>query len=82
VGMLKEIDTLHRNGVSWKRLESFGLEYKWGALLLQKKITKTEFFDGLYADIVKYAKRQMTWFKKNKDIQWFKSEIEIIDKIY
>ena len=26
--------------------------------------------DGLYKAIVKYSKRQMTWFKRNKDIHW------------
>lgn len=80
-GMLKEIERLHAEGISWKRLESFGLEYKWGAQFLQKKITKTEFFEGLYADIVKYAKRQMTWFKKNKEIKWLKNEKELFEKL-
>ncbi len=69
-GMVNEIRKLHDSGVSWKRLESFGLEYKWGALYVQKKISKSDFIENLYADIVKYAKRQMTWFKRNKEIQW------------
>jgi tRNA dimethylallyltransferase len=69
-GMVNEIRKLHDSGVSWKRLESFGLEYKWGALYVQKKISKSDFIENLYADIVKYAKRQITWFKRNKEIQW------------
>jgi tRNA dimethylallyltransferase len=36
-GMVKEVEKLHKQGVSWKRLEAFGLEYKYIALYLQKK---------------------------------------------
>ncbi len=57
-------------GLSWKRLESFGLEYKFGALYLQKKINKKEFIDQLSTAIKQYSKRQMTWWKRNKLIHW------------
>ncbi|OIP58420.1 MAG: tRNA (adenosine(37)-N6)-dimethylallyltransferase MiaA, partial [Candidatus Moranbacteria bacterium CG2_30_45_14] len=36
-GMVTEVETLRAEGISWKRLESFGLEYKYVALFLQKK---------------------------------------------
>ncbi len=75
-GMLKEIANLHENGVSWKRLESFGLEYRWGASFIQQKITEQEFIAGLERDIFRYAKRQMTWFRRNKNIYWLKIEKE------
>ncbi len=39
LGMIKEIQRIHDEGTTWKRLESFGLEYKNTALFLQKKIT-------------------------------------------
>lgn len=74
-GLLKEVEKLHSprtgTGLSWKRLESFGLEYKFCALFLQKKITHQELYEQLYRAIRQYAKRQMTWWKRNKDIQWF-----------
>lgn len=69
-GMLNEVKKLRKNGLSWKRLESFGLEYKYCALLLQKKISKEEFKSKLLNNIVKYSKRQMTWFKKNPNVNW------------
>lgn len=75
-GMLAEIKKLHKDGVSWKRLESFGLEYKYGALLLQKKIDKTFFEEKLYTEIRRYAKRQLTWFKRNKEIHWISDPTE------
>src|SRR3989344_4590439 len=39
-GMLAEVKRLHTRGLSWKRMESFGLEYRWLARYLQNKITK------------------------------------------
>jgi tRNA dimethylallyltransferase len=63
--MIEEIHDLHTTEyVSWKRLESFGLEYKWCALFLQKKINKEELYDGLLQDIRRYAKRQETWIRR------------------
>lgn len=69
-GMIAEVRRLHANGVGWKRLESFGLEYRWVARFLQGNITRHEMRDALLKDIVAYAKRQLTWWRKNKDIFW------------
>ncbi|MEK7542893.1 MAG: tRNA (adenosine(37)-N6)-dimethylallyltransferase MiaA [Patescibacteria group bacterium] len=77
-GMLQEISKLHKNGVSWKRLESFGLEYRYGALLLQNKISRDEFMRQLAHAINQYAKRQMTWFRRDKRILWTKNEKEAL----
>ncbi len=63
-GLILEGKKLHKNGLSWKEMESFGLEYKWLSLLLQKKITKLQFEIGLENEIVQYARRQKVWFKK------------------
>ena len=73
LGMLKEIKTLHKNGISWKRLEEFGLEYKFIAQFLQQKLSEVEMHSLLSTAIKQYAKRQMTWFKRNKDIHWIKN---------
>jgi len=71
-GMIKEISNLHKNGVSWKRLESFGLEYRQTALFLQNKITRKQMIENLNREIWNFVKRQRTWFKANKKIQWFR----------
>ncbi len=70
LGVVKEVLKLHRQGLSWKKLESFGLEYKFIALYLQKKITYDEMFEQLLLAIQHYSKRQMTWWKGNKNIKW------------
>lgn len=63
-GMIQEVEGLHRKGLSWERLESFGLEYKYIAQYLQKKISYEEMVLTLERAIWQYAKRQRTWFKK------------------
>ena len=67
-GMVKEVENLHNppagGGVSWKRLESLGLEYRYLALYLQKKLFKSEMLTQLEFAIWHYAKRQRTWFNK------------------
>ena len=65
-GMIKEVKDLHiKNKVSWKKLEVFGLEYGWIAKYLQEKIKLSEMKENLYKDSRKYAKRQMTWFRRD-----------------
>ncbi|MBI4837421.1 MAG: tRNA (adenosine(37)-N6)-dimethylallyltransferase MiaA [Candidatus Portnoybacteria bacterium] len=72
-GMVAEVKKLHRDGVSWKRLEEFGLEYRYVARYLQGKLAKQEMIDKLETEINQYAKRQMTWFKRDKRIKWIKN---------
>ena len=43
-------------------------------MYLQGKISKKEMFEKLNTAIRQYAKRQMTWFNRNKSIKWFKPE--------
>lgn len=69
-GMVREVKKLIKNGISHKRLQKFGLEYKWLSLYLQNKISYEEMRENLYRDIIRYSKRQMTWFKRNKEIYW------------
>ncbi len=72
MGMVKEMKDLHeKQKLSYERLQSFGMEYKWLSMYLRGNITKAECIDGINRDTMAYAKRQMTWFKKNKDIHWF-----------
>lgn len=71
LGLINEVKKLHKQGVSWKRLESFGLEYKQTALYLQKKIAKNEMIENLKNEIWHFVKRQRTWFKRNQNIKWY-----------
>jgi len=70
-GMIREAKKLYKEGLSYKRMEELGLEYRYLARLLAKQITQKEFVDELYTAIKQYSKRQLTWFKRNKKIAWF-----------
>lgn len=71
IGMIKEAKKLHNGGLSFKRMEELGLEYRYLALLLQNKISEKEFIENLNIKIKQYAKRQATWFDRDKRIKWF-----------
>lgn len=70
-GMAIELYNLRRQGVPWKRFIELGFDQRYVALYLQKKITNKEMLEELFKGNWHYAKRQMTWFKRDKEIKWF-----------
>lgn len=87
-GIIKEIKKLRKNGISWKRLFDLGLEYRYVSLYIRKKDAapqsgaslaslRREMIKKLENEINQYAKRQMTYFKRNKEIHWINSEKEL-----
>ena len=80
-GMVAEVKKLRKQGVSWKRLEEFGLEYRWIAYFLQKKISFSEMVEKLQKDIEDFARRQMVWWKKDKRVYWITSQREAEKKV-
>jgi len=64
-GMVEEVSKLHyQQKVSWHRLESFGLEYKFISQYLQKKLTEEQMIEKLSIAIHQFAKRQMSWLRR------------------
>jgi tRNA dimethylallyltransferase len=76
--MIKEVKKLYASGVSFKRLEELGLEYRFVAQYLQKKIAYQEMVDKIQIESEHYAKRQMTWFRRDQKIIWIKSSKEAL----
>lgn len=76
-GMVAEIKRLRKAGVSWQRLEEFGLEYRYIAQYLQNKLSYDEMLQKLQKETEHFAKRQMTWFKRDKRIKWIKNYKEV-----
>lgn len=72
-GMLAEAKKLHTKGLSYKRMEQLGLEYRYLARMLQNKSAEGALLQELEREIQKYAKRQMRWFIRNKEINWIKN---------
>lgn len=69
-GMIDEARSLHEQGLSWERMEELGLEYGWEARHLRGDISRGDMRAGLLRDIIQYAKRQATWWKRNTNIRW------------
>jgi tRNA dimethylallyltransferase len=81
IGMVTEVKKLKKQGISWKRLEEFGLEYRFIAKYLQKKISYEEMIERIQKESEQYAKRQMTWFKRDRRIYWIKNKKEALNLI-
>lgn len=62
--MLGEVKRLHAEGVSWRRLLSFGLEYKFLSQYLLEKLDYESMLQKLSDASYRFAKRQKTWFKR------------------
>ncbi|MBR2439733.1 MAG: tRNA (adenosine(37)-N6)-dimethylallyltransferase MiaA [Lentisphaeria bacterium] len=63
-GMMDEIRSLHESGVSWERMEAFGLEYRELSAVFSKGVSLQDARNSLLIKIRQFAKRQDTWFRK------------------
>lgn len=73
-GLVAEVERLLAAGVTFARLNSLGLEYRYLAWYLQEKIDYETMVSKLSTAIYRFAKRQKTWFKR-----WAKQGREIIE---
>ena len=77
-GMITETkDLKEKHGLSFKKIQSFGLAYFWIPVFLQGKISENELKEKVFFAESGYAKRQRTWFARDKRIVWKKSYKEI-----
>ena len=58
-----------------------GLGYKEVKEFIENKISKEEMIDKIKQESRRYAKRQITWFKKNKQTIWINGLDKIEDNI-
>ena len=76
-GMIEEVIRLHAAGLSWERLDSFGLEYRYISQHLQNLTSFDEMKNKLNTAIHQFAKRQETWFRgmerKGIEIKWIQA---------
>ncbi len=63
-GMIEEVENLHKNGLSWERLDSFGLEYRYISKYIKGELSLDEMKSALLAKIRKLARSQDVWFRK------------------
>nr|AHF25695.1 tRNA delta(2)-isopentenylpyrophosphate transferase [uncultured bacterium Contigcl_38] len=69
-GMVEEVKALLDEGISEEFLVKLGLEYKYLTWYLTGKIGYEQMTEELGNAIKKFAKRQMTWFRRDPRIRW------------
>lgn len=70
-GFEKEVEKLIRLGVGWETQAMQSLGYKqWGSYV-KGKISKAQARNQWAGEEMKYAKRQMVWFKADRRVNWF-----------
>jgi len=76
-GMIEEVETLLKNGVSHDKLRFFGLEYKYISQYLAGELNYNDMYQKLASAIIRFSKRQNTWFRKMEkegiNINWMKN---------
>jgi tRNA dimethylallyltransferase len=84
-GLIREVQDLLDKGVTAEKLIYYGLEYKYITEHLTGQTTYEEMFANLETAIHRFAKRQMTWFRKMErggiKIHWFDGYQPLEDKI-
>lgn len=80
-GMVAEVEGLLVDGVTHDRLEELGLEYRYISQYLRQLITYEEMIDTLTVKTRQFAKRQLTWLKRDNGIKWFKKDDENVFEV-
>lgn len=89
-GLLKEIQLLFKMKISKKRIHELGFEYKialkyFGSFGSPTSIFRKLDFRNMEEELIKenwrYAKRQMTWFKRDKRIKWIINKTDACNQI-
>lgn len=71
-GWVEEIERLHAQGVPWDAPAMSSIGYRELGMYVRGECTRDEAVEGVKRATRQYAKRQMTWFKRDKRIHWVK----------
>lgn len=84
-GMIEEVEMILKQGVTAEQLKRYGLEYKYLTLYLEGSLSYDDMVSQLNTAIHRFAKRQMTWFRRMErnglPIYWIDGELPIQKKI-
>ncbi|KPJ56586.1 hypothetical protein AMJ49_04545 [Parcubacteria bacterium DG_74_2] len=72
LGLEKEVNNLVKN-YSWEISSIQTIGYQEFQPYFNKEITKKELQQNIILHTCQFAKRQMTWFKKDKRVKWIKN---------
>ncbi len=72
-GLLREVESLLKQKYSWELPSMSGVGYKQFKEYVEGKRTLEETVEALKRDTRHFARRQLTWFRRDKRIQWCKT---------
>ena len=75
-GLVKEVEEIRKKYNKFPTAMQ-GLGYKEVVQYLNKELTYDEMIEKIKQETRRYAKRQLTWFRKNKETVWLNAEDEI-----
>ncbi len=79
-GLLEEVKALYDNGYADAMLSMKGIGYKEIIEYLEGKVSLDEAIYNIKIGTRHYAKRQMTWFRKDERINWINYDEDILKK--
>lgn len=71
-GLESEVKKLADTGYKWEMPSMSGIGYRQFKEYFEGKILITHVIENIKKETRRYAKRQMTWFRRDKDIIWCK----------
>ena len=74
LGLVDEVKSLYKGNKKFSETSLSGIGYKEVIYYLKGLCTYEEMVRILKRETRRYAKRQLTWFNRNKDIKWFNLE--------
>ena len=79
-GLIEEVENVYKKYNKFPTAMQ-GLGYKEVVQYLEKRLTKEEMIEKIKQETRRYAKRQLTWFRKNKETIWLNAEDTIQNNI-
>lgn len=80
-GMIDEVRNVMKLGATPEFLEKLGLEYRYTYRYIAGFYPSfDDYREELYREICRFAKRQMTWFRKEKSIIWLNTDGDILEE--
>lgn len=74
-GLLDEVKSLYARGYNRELVSMQGLGYKELLAYLEQELSLEEAIDLLKRDTRHFAKRQLTWFKREKEVVWIDKDM-------
>ena len=79
-GLIEEVENIYKKYNKFPTAMQ-GLGYKEVVQYLEKRLTKEEMIEKIKQETRKFAKRQLTWFRKNKETIWLNADDTIQNNI-